>query len=141
MLRIASAHYQYAHAPVLPVQQFVLDQGDHALILGPSGSGKSTLLHLAAGVLLATSGEIETCGQRLASLSEAERDRFRGRHIGLGYQRLHLIAALSAAANLALARYMTGLAADEKHIQHALEAVGLGDRADAYPHQSHSTTR
>lgn len=135
MLHIDSLRHDYAGAPVLSVRTFVLNQGDHALVLGPSGSGKSTLLHLAAGVLTATRGEIQACGQPLATMPEAARDRFRGRNVGLVYQRLHLIAALTASANLALARYMAGLAPDADRINQALAAVGLQGRASAYPHE------
>ncbi|MAA73577.1 MAG: ABC transporter ATP-binding protein [Salinisphaeraceae bacterium] len=135
MLRLTNLNHDYDGHRVLGLKSFTLNQGEQALILGPSGSGKSTLLHLAAGVLRPSGGEVVVCGQSLGGLPEAALDRFRGRHIGLVYQRFHLLGALTAAANLALAQYMAGLPADSAAVSRALSAVGLQDKAQAYPHQ------
>ena len=135
MLCIRDLEHRYTDVPVVRLAHLDVAAGEQLAILGPSGSGKSTLLHLLAGVLTPTRGEIHVCGQSLSTMGEAARDRFRGRHIGLVYQSLHLIAALSVAENLALARYLAGLAPDPARIDDTLERVGLVAFKASYPAQ------
>src|SRR5215469_13781561 len=81
--------------PVVDVPALSLDAGDHVALLGSSGSGKTTLLHLLAGILTPNAGSIEyTVGGQttnLTNLSEANRDHFRGQHIGYIFQTHHLL--------------------------------------------------
>jgi len=135
MLAVTDLEHCYGDIPVLHVPRLHVDHGEQLAVLGPSGSGKSTLLHLLAGVLTPTRGDIRIGDRALGSLSEAGRDRFRGRHIGLVYQNLHLIAPLTAADNLALARYLAGLPPAPKRIDETLAAVGLAGLAQAQPAQ------
>ncbi|MFC6765673.1 ATP-binding cassette domain-containing protein, partial [Natrinema soli] len=67
---------------------------------GPSGSGKSTILHAVAGLLVPTEGSVELRDTDLAALSDGERTRARRRHIGIVFQRFHLLPSLSARANV-----------------------------------------
>ncbi|WP_348767855.1 ABC transporter ATP-binding protein [uncultured Salinisphaera sp.] len=135
MLCIRDLEHCYTDVPVVRLQRLDVAAGEQLAILGPSGSGKSTLLHLLAGVLTPTRGDIRVCDQSLAAMRESARDRFRGRHIGLVYQSLHLIAALSVADNLALARYLAGLTPDAARIDETLERVGLAAFKGSYPAQ------
>jgi len=135
MLCIRDLEHCYTDVPVVRLQRLDVAAGEQLAILGPSGSGKSTLLHLLAGVLTPTRGDIRVCDQSLSALRESARDRFRGRHIGLVYQSLHLIAALSVADNLALARYLAGLTPDAARIDETLERVGLAAFKGSYPAQ------
>ncbi|MES1924458.1 ATP-binding cassette domain-containing protein [Salinisphaera sp. T31B1] len=125
----------YAREPVIRLPQLKVAAGEQLVVLGPSGSGKSTLLHLLAGVLLPTQGDIRVREQPLGGMSEAVRDRFRGRHIGLVYQNLHLLGALSVGDNLALARYLAGLPPDPSRITDTLERVGLAAYEPCLPAQ------
>ncbi|WP_226480304.1 ABC transporter ATP-binding protein [Natrinema amylolyticum] len=102
---------------------------------GPSGSGKSTVLHAVAGLLVPTAGSVELRGTDLAALSDAERTRMRRRHIGIVFQRFHLLPSLSARANVALPLVQSGVprAARRDRATELLEAVGLGDRATHLP--------
>src|SRR6185312_1079536 len=85
--------------PVVDVESFELAAGEPVALLGTSGSGKTTLLHLLAGILAADAGVIEydfTQGNtptktNLVQLSEAQRDHFRGQHIGYIFQTHHLL--------------------------------------------------
>ncbi len=104
-------------------------QGAHWLLLGPSGSGKTTLLHILAGILRPVAGRVELAGQDLAAL-----DRFRGRHVGIVLQRLHLLPSLTVAQNLALAQYLAGLPQDAARVRQVLGSLDLADKAQAYPH-------
>lgn len=135
MIELKNLSYHIGGTPVLNGFSWKVEKGQHALMLGASGSGKTTLLHLLAGLLTPTSGSIEIDGQNIAALSSAARDSWRGRNIGMVFQTLHLVKALSVEDNLRLARAMAGLAADDGRIAHLLASLGLGDKVKHYPHQ------
>ena len=107
--------------------------GEAWLLAGPSGSGKSTLLHLIAGLTAPTAGRVVVAGRDLATLGAGERDRWRGRTVGLVPQRLHLIGAVSVADNLRLAQRIAGAGRDDARILALLEAVHVADLARRLP--------
>jgi putative ABC transport system ATP-binding protein len=135
MFAIQNLKHAYNGAEVLNVPAWQVEQGSQWLMLGPSGSGKTTLLHILAGILRPTSGSASVAGQDLGALKAAELDRFRGRHVGLVLQRLHLIASLSVMRNLLLAQYFAGLPQDAGRAREALASLDLADKADAFPHE------
>ncbi|WP_247003973.1 ABC transporter ATP-binding protein [Halosolutus gelatinilyticus] len=102
---------------------------------GPSGSGKSTLLHAIAGLLVPTAGTIELCGTDLTSLSGRGRTRLRRRHVGIVFQRFHLLPSLSARANVALPLVQRGIPKSDRRERATalLDAVGLADRVTHLP--------
>lgn len=118
---------------ILSVPRLMLLSGQHGLLLGPSGSGKTTLLHALAGLLTPDQGAISLLGQDMGAVRRAGRDRLRARHIGIIFQQLHLIAAVSVADNLRLAARLAGNIPGEEAIAQLLARVGLGDRARALP--------
>lgn len=77
-------------------------EGELVGIAGPSGSGKSTLLHLLAGLAVPTAGTVTLAGADTADYGERGRARLRLEHVGIVFQRFHLLPALSARANVAL---------------------------------------
>ena len=126
--------HAYGADLVLALPQWHAEAGEHWLVHGPSGCGKTTLLHIVAGLLTPSAGEVSLDDQAYGALSAAGLDRFRGRHVGIVFQRLHLVDALTVRQNLSLARSLAGLPADEARLRHLLDRLGLGDKADAYPH-------
>lgn len=102
---------------------------------GPSGSGKSTVLHAVAGLLVPTAGRVELRGTDIAALSDAERTRVRRHHIGIVFQRFHLLPSLSARANVALPLVQSGLPRSDRRERatNLLNDVGLGDRITHRP--------
>lgn len=70
-------------------------------------------------------GNVRILGQDLGALSESQRDRFRGRHIGFVFQQLHLMPALTVVENLALARQLAGHQPDPDRIDELLQRLGL----------------
>ena len=102
---------------------------------GPSGCGKSTVLHILAGLIVPTQGSVTVAGSDLRALSEGERDRWRGRTVGLVPQRLHLVGALDVRDNLRLAQTLPGLPLDDTRITALLEAVGVADLAHRFPRE------
>ena len=135
MFAVQNLKHAYNGTEVLNVAAWRAEQGAHWLVLGPSGSGKTTLLHILAGILRPTAGSTSVAGQDLTALNAAEIDRFRGRHIGLVLQRLHLIASLSVLRNLLLAQYLAGLPQDPGRVRVVLASLDIGDKAEAYPHE------
>ena len=125
----------YDGKTVLALARFAVATGEHTLVLGPSGSGKTTLLNLVSGIARAQTGEIAVNGNRLNEMSDSQRDQFRCRHIGLVMQRLHLIGALTVAANLELVQRLAGLAVDSRRIDEVLTTLGIYGKRRAWPRQ------
>ncbi len=102
---------------------------------GPSGSGKSTILHAVSGLLVPTSGTVELLGTDLTALSDRERVRVRREHVGIVFQRFHLLPSLTARANVALPLVQAGVPRSERRerAERLLERVGLGDRTNHLP--------
>ncbi len=111
-----------------------VNTGELVAILGASGSGKSTLLGLLAGLDDPTGGRILVDGTDLYSLSDAERTKYRARHISLVFQQFHLLPHLTALENVGLPLEILGKE-DEAKAAALLEAVGLGGRMHHLPSQ------
>jgi putative ABC transport system ATP-binding protein len=115
-----------------------IPRGRSVAILGASGSGKTTALMSLAGIRAPASGEIVIEDTALWGLSAAQRDRFRGRRIGLVFQSFHLIDAVSVAANLALAARCAGLPPDGGRLDRLVGMLQIAElchrRADRLSH-------
>lgn len=131
MIELKNLTYTVGGNTILQNLNWQVKQGQHALLLGASGSGKTTLLHILAGLLTPTSGTVTIDGQALVG----NLDAWRGRNIGMVFQALHLVKALTVRENLRLAQTMAGLPADDARITHLLEKLGLVDKAAHYTHQ------
>ena len=125
----------YATKAVVSLPKLQIAKGEHTLLLGPSGCGKTTLLNVMAGIASPVAGEIRINGVVLNELTVSARDRFRGRHIGLVMQRLHLISALTVRKNLRLAQQLADVVDDEKIIFTVLEKLGIADKLDRFPRE------
>jgi ABC-type lipoprotein export system ATPase subunit len=126
--------HAYDKHEVLRLDDWSVAQGEHWLILGPSGSGKTTLLHILAGILTPSEGSVAIAGQELDQLPVSKLDRFRGRHIGIVFQRLHLISSLTVLENLLLAQYLAGTTQDPQGARVLLTSLGLSDKTYSRPH-------
>jgi putative ABC transport system ATP-binding protein len=104
-IRDLQFRYNQKQQQVCCIPQLKVDIGERVFIRGASGSGKSTLLNLLAGVLVPQRGEITILGKALSPLSATQRDRFRGKHIGVVFQQFNLIPFLDVLQNLKAAAY------------------------------------
>ncbi|MDR1924068.1 MAG: ABC transporter ATP-binding protein [Planctomycetaceae bacterium] len=98
-------------------------RGEFVTIMGASGSGKSTLLHLIAGLTTPTVGKIQINDNDIAKLSDAERTRFRCRHIGVIFQAFNLIPTLTAEENILLPILIDGTNHNRKEIREKLDSM------------------
>ncbi len=133
MFDLENVRHAYDGEVVLDLPHFAGAQGAHWLVLGLSGSGKTTLLHVMAGLLKPTEGRVVVAGEDLTRLSGAALDRFRGRHIGIVFQQMHLLPTLTVEDNLLLAPYMAGLPQDRARAREVLAGLDIADKAGAYP--------
>jgi putative ABC transport system ATP-binding protein len=125
----------YGGKPAVSLDHLDIAAGGHTLLLGPSGCGKTTLLNVIAGIAPVMAGEVRIRGELIGAMSESARDRFRGAHIGLIMQRLHLIAALTVEGNLKLAQTLAGKPVDVSQIRQVLAALGVDHKLTASPRQ------
>ncbi len=115
-----------------------LRPGEFAFLVGPSGAGKTTLLRLINREIRPTSGEIWVDGLPAHALPDRRVAELR-RRVGVVFQDYKLLPRLTAVENVAFALQVSelGVSDDEARDRSldALEAVGLADKADAFPHQ------
>ena len=102
---------------------------ENLLILGASGVGKTTFLHLLSGLLKPLEGEIDLIGTPISKLTMSEMDRFRGKNIGIVFQKPHFINSLTVKENLQLAQYISKKI-DKTRIGSLLESLGIEDKAN-----------
>jgi len=131
MISLKSLSYSYSPTKQITFPDWEVAQGAHSLILGGSGCGKTTLLHILAGLRTSREGVVAVAGQAFSSLKGHALDVFRGKNIGLIFQKPHLLGVLTVEDNLLLAQYMAELPQDRERIMNVLEALGLGDRRKA----------
>lgn len=109
-------------------------QGDVVAIIGPSGCGKSTFLRMLNGL------ETPDCGKILldgADITDKKTDINRVRRkVGMVFQQFNLFGHKTVRENITLVPVKLGVLtqtqADER-ADELLAAVGLPDKADAYP--------
>jgi cell division transport system ATP-binding protein len=115
-----------------------LEPGELAFLVGPSGAGKTTLLKLINREIRPTQGEVWIDGIPAHSL-KASRVAGVRRRVGVVFQDYKLLPRLTAMENVALALQVSDLRVSDEEASDraldALEAVGLGDRGRAFPHQ------
>jgi len=121
--------------PVLRGVNLAIARGERVAMVGASGSGKTTLLQLLGGLDLPTSGRVLIEGQRLTSMSDAERGVVRNRAIGFVYQFHHLLPEFSALENVAMPLLVRRVRNEEAYARarEVLDRVGLGARLDHRP--------
>jgi putative ABC transport system ATP-binding protein len=123
--------------PVLFDLSIDVKEGEFLGLMGPSGSGKTTLLNLIAGIDRPSKGQVFVGGIEINTLSESALAKWRSQHIGFVFQFYNLLPVLTAYENVELPLLLTSLSKAErkKHVEFALNVVGLGDRIHHYPKQ------
>ena len=112
-------------------------QGDFVAIMGSSGSGKSTLLNLLGCLDRPTTGHYLLGGRDVATLSDEDLSRVRGRYLGFVFQSYNLIQQLSVVENIMVPlTYQKPIRPDGRELSIKLATlVGLAGRLDHRPNQ------
>ena len=136
LLSLESLHKSFGNLEVLRDINLSVDEQEFVFIIGPSGSGKSTLLRCCNRLEEPTKGRIIFDGQDIMGKG-VDINQVR-QQIGMVFQSFNLYPHMSALGNvcLALKRMMklNKVRAEQRGLE-ALEAVGLSDKARAYPNE------
>ena len=135
MLQSHSLEFSYDGKRVFRFPDVHCANAQSILILGKSGIGKSTFLHLLAGILKPSGGSIMLDGERYSDLSASVLDRFRGKNIGIVFQKPHFIQALNVNENLSLSQKLGGNEPNQKTISKILNRLKIGHRSEALPNE------
>lgn len=127
ILKLENIVKHFGERRVLEGVNLSVRRGESVSVIGRSGAGKSTLLSIAGALEKPTSGSVVFCGREVKGPFMR---RYRRDHVGFVFQDSSLIEELTAYENVAAAVKLSKSGADPKKY---LEAVGLGDRGDAYP--------
>ena len=137
LIRISEVTKRYDHdsRPALDGISLAVAPGEAVAVMGPSGSGKSTLLNLIAGLDRPTSGSVNVAGQRVDSLSETGKARFRRAEIGMIFQFFNLLEDLTVADNVLLPAQLAGMRRAKARARggELLARLGIEQYQDSYP--------
>jgi putative ABC transport system ATP-binding protein len=111
--------------------------GEYIAVMGPSGSGKSTLLNMIGLLDRPDAGTYHLEGRDITTLKPDEQAKVRSERVGFIFQSFHLVARLTAAANIELPLVLAGVPVAERarRVKQALQEYGLTDRAHHQPNQ------
>ena len=113
-----------------------LEPGEFAFLVGPTGAGKTTLLKLVNREIRPTAGEVWLDGLAAHALKSTRIAALR-RRVGVVFQDFKLLPRLTALENVSFGLQVTDLRISDQEARDraldALDAVGLGDRATAFP--------
>lgn len=133
MLTTKQLQFSYTRSQVMNFPDFSLQKGEHWLLLGQSGSGKTTLLHLLGGLLSPESGSILVGDTDLGQLRASALDQFRGKNIGIVFQKSHFVRALTVGENLMLAQQLAGIKPNRERANELLERLNIADKLRLKP--------
>lgn len=130
MLQTKNISFRHPSSKTFTIQDLALSGGDELLILGKSGSGKTTVLNILGGLLPPDQGEVIIDGVSIYGLRGAALDQFRGKNIGIVFQKPHLLKPLSVEDNIRLANFFVGEGNQDK-VTHLLQELGISSKKDA----------
>jgi cell division transport system ATP-binding protein len=138
ILELNAVSRAYGSRLALDDVSLALEPGELAFLVGPSGAGKSTLLKLINREIRPTKGEVWVDGMAAHTMKASRVSELR-RRVGVVFQDYKLLPRLTAKENVAFGLQVGDLrVSDDEAAERALDAldaVGLGDRGDSYPHQ------
>ena len=122
---------------VLDAVDLEVQAGDFVTVMGPSGAGKSTLLAVLAMLDHDWSGEYFFFNEPVHKMNGKERTALGRKHVGIVFQRFHLLEDLTVAENLEVPLSYRDLPAAERRakVADALDRFGIVGKKDLYPSQ------
>ncbi|MBQ6022757.1 MAG: amino acid ABC transporter ATP-binding protein [Clostridia bacterium] len=143
MLDIQNVRKSFGDNEVLKDISLTVDKGEVVSVIGPSGSGKSTFLRCATLLETMDSGTLRYMDEPVATMENGrivytkDLKKVRG-YFGLVFQNFNLFPHYSVLKNVTDAPIHVQKRPKEEVRAQALElldAMGLGDKANAYPCQ------
>lgn len=131
MITTTDLSYQYDKDNAFRFPDISCGSGEKLLILGRSGIGKSTLLNLLGGLMPAQSGGITIDGTEISGLGSAGLDKFRGKNIGIIFQKSHFIESISVLENLLLTQKLAKAKVSASDCRELLRELNIEDKADS----------
>jgi putative ABC transport system ATP-binding protein len=129
ILRAKNIEFYYDSNQKFQIPDINLDAGDQMLVIGKSGSGKTTILNIISGLLKPKSGTVTIDGTDIYSLKGSQLDKFRGKNIGIIFQKPHILAPLTVEENLQLANFF--VRENTQMIEPLLKELGIFDKRKA----------
>jgi cell division transport system ATP-binding protein len=137
-IRLDGLSFSYGRVPALENVSFCIPRGELAYVVGPSAAGKTTLLKLLHGELRVQRGTLMVDGRDLVRARGRTRRQLR-RRVAVVFQDYRLLRRLTVVENVAYALRVADLWLPRREAlrraTQALEAVGIAERARAFPHQ------
>ncbi len=127
MISTKNITFSYKDDQVFHMPDLYCTAGNTVLVTGHSGKGKTTYLHILAGLLKPNSGEIVIEKKDITKLKESKLDKFRGKNIGVVFQKSYFLASLTVLENLEMASW---LATGKKNTQKAHDLLRKLDIAE-----------
>ncbi|MGA2180817.1 MAG: ABC transporter ATP-binding protein [Verrucomicrobiota bacterium] len=143
VIKLADIHkvYHTGEVDVHAVRGISLEvfPGEFAALMGASGSGKSTLMNMIGALDRPTGGNYLLDGIDVSTLDRDALADVRNEKIGFVFQGFNLLSRTSALENVEMPmlyhRHRIQSHEQRERALHALDLVGLGDRADHHPNQ------
>ncbi|MGZ3443329.1 MAG: ABC transporter ATP-binding protein, partial [Polyangia bacterium] len=122
---------------VLDSVDLEVQAGDFVTIMGPSGAGKSTLLAVLAMLDHDWQGEFFLFNDPVHKMNGKERIALGRKHVGIVFQRFHLLDDLTVAENLEVPLAYRDLPSAQRKakVADALDRFGIVGKKDLYPNQ------
>jgi len=136
MLKIKNVRKTFGDIVALGDISFDVNDGEFVFITGPSGSGKTTLLRLITRELLPDQGEIALDKIDVTKLRGKEIPLYRQK-LGIVFQDFKVLPEKTVKENVEMALAVCGVDRKEwnDRVNHVVELVGLGKRANLFPSQ------
>jgi cell division transport system ATP-binding protein len=137
-IRLDGVSFSYGRVPALENVSFCIERSELTYVVGPSAAGKTTLMKLLHGQLKTQRGGLIVDGQDLVKARGRVRRRLR-RRVAVVFQDYRLLRRLTVVENVAYALRVADLWLPRREAfgraTAALDAVGIAERARAFPHQ------
>jgi cell division transport system ATP-binding protein len=137
-IRLDGVTFSYGRVPALENVSFCIPPGELTYVVGPSAAGKTTLLKLLHGELKPQRGALLVDRRDLVKARGRTRRQLR-RRVAVVFQDYRLLRRLTVVENVVYALRVADLWMPRREALRraveALEAVGIAERARAFPHQ------
>jgi ABC-2 type transport system ATP-binding protein len=130
VLSVVALGKRFGERVALRDVSFELRAGELVAVVGPNGAGKTTLLSILAGVLGASSGDVDFPNGAHPSAPQSSASAHRGDAIGWAPQQAALYSKLTVRENLRLFARLERVDDPERAVALMLEQTGLVARAD-----------